>query len=89
MPYDLQLANESQTYQHQVCVHLQQVRYKLRRNPWSLAFRDSQVTENIVAWNLLVGGVKQIDNQSHCILFNFLLLVQIPEAKLDYIKSSE
>ena len=48
-----------------------------------------QVTENVVAWNLVVGGVKQVDNQCHCILFNFLLLVKIPEAKLDYIKSRE
>jgi len=48
-----------------------------------------QVIENIVTWNIFVRDVKQVYNQSHCILFNFLLLVQIPEAKLDYIKSRE
>ena len=54
-----------------------------------LAFRNLKVTKSVVAWNLVVGGVKQVDKQSHCILINFLCLVQIPEAKLDNIKGSE
>ena len=54
-----------------------------------LAFRNLKVTKSVVAWNLVVGGVKQVDKQSHCILINFLCLVQIPEAKLDSIKGSE
>ena len=54
-----------------------------------LAFWNLQIIENVLTWNIFVGGVKQVDNQCHCILFNFLLLVQIPEAKLDYIKGSE
>jgi hypothetical protein len=48
-----------------------------------------KVTKIVVTLNLVVGGVKQVNNQSHCILFNFLLLVKIPEAKLDNIKGSE
>ena len=54
-----------------------------------LVFRNLKVTKSVVAWNLVVGGVKQVDKQSHCILINFLCLVQIPEAKLDSIKGSE
>jgi hypothetical protein len=54
-----------------------------------LAFWNLKVIENVVNWNLFVWGVKQVDNYSHDILFNFLLLVKIPEAKLDYIKGSE
>jgi len=54
-----------------------------------LVFRNLQVTKIVEIWHLDVRSVKQVYNQSHCILFNILRLVQIPEAKLDYIKGSE
>ena len=30
-----------------------------------LAFWNLKVTKSVVTWNLLVGGVKQVDKQSH------------------------